>query len=76
MESIAVSDLRTQLMSILGKVERGETMAVTRRGKMIATLTPPLNSKQMAKNELRHCAESAYIGDILSPIEEEWDADK
>ena len=41
MRSIRATDLKANLAAVLGDVERGEVIEVTRHGKTIARLTPP-----------------------------------
>ena len=41
MEPISVKDTRRQLKTLLDRVEAGETIAIARRGAVIAKLVPP-----------------------------------
>ncbi len=40
----------------------------------MATLVPPVDRSQQARVRLEQLAKSAVIGDVISPIEEPWDA--
>jgi prevent-host-death family protein len=42
--SIGVRELRRDLSALLRRVERGESFAVTSRGRHVAVLSPPLES--------------------------------
>lgn len=74
MRSIAVSELRNNLMSIIKKVQAGENIVVTSRGNEVAKLVPLENKKQKAKESLKELRKTAYVGDVLSPVNEDWRA--
>lgn len=74
MNSIAVSDLRANLMNVLGQIKKGAKIQITSHGKVIAKLVPADESQENAKIELMRISDSASIGDIISPIDESWDA--
>lgn len=76
MSSIAVSQLRANLMKVLKNIERGDSINITSRGKVIARLVPPEESKQAAEMKLNKIRKSAKIHDVLSPLSEEWEAEK
>ena len=76
MSSIAVSQLRANLMKVLKNIERGDSINITSRGKVIARLVPPEESKQAAEMKLNTIRKSAKIHDVLSPLSEEWEAEK
>jgi prevent-host-death family protein len=40
MRTISATDLKAHVSAILGDVERGETITITRHGKVVARLTP------------------------------------
>ena len=74
MRSIAVSELRNNLMSIIKKVQAGENIVVTSRGNEVAKLVPLENKNQKAKESLKELRKTAYVGDVLSPVNEDWRA--
>ena len=76
METIAVSEFRANLMSFLKKVEAGETITLTSRGHEVARLVPPKDKLHESRKALKKLSKSAIIGDVLSPIDEEWEAMK
>jgi len=76
METIGVSELRENLMMFLKKVQTGETVTITSRGHEVALLVPPENETEEARKALQKLGETAVIGDILSPVGEEWEAMK
>ena len=74
METIAVSELRTNLMCVLKQIESGTSITITARGREIARLVPPENSSDKAKKALKKLSKTAVIKDIISPIGEKWEA--
>lgn len=75
MQSIAVSELRANLMNVLKTIERGSSLDITSRGKIIAKLVPPDDSREKAKHVLGKLRKTARIHDIISPISDEWKVD-
>ncbi len=76
METAAVSELRANLPGFLKKVEMGEVISITLRGNEIAWLVPPARAQESARNTLRKLRQTAIVGDVLSPVEDEWAAAK
>ncbi len=73
MEKVAVSEFRANLVGFLKRVEKGEIIALTSRGHEIAKLVPPDDRVKEARNALKKLQQTAVIGDIISPIDEEWE---
>lgn len=73
---INASDLRAHLFSYLKQVEHGEEIHVLWRGREIARIVPPKNEKEKALQALKELRKKCYIGDIVSPIGDEWEANK
>jgi len=42
----------------------------------LATLSPPVSQQNAARTKLRELAKTAVLHDVLSPIDESWDAMK
>lgn len=77
METIAIAEFRANLLQILERIEAGASFTITSNGREIAQLFPPNNKKQpKTPRTLAELRKTAIVGDILSPIGEEWDADK
>ena len=74
MQSIAISDLRSNLMKVLKDIEHGTSINITSRGKIIAKLVPPDDVRFDARKKLKELSKSAVINDVISPIDEPWDA--
>ena len=75
MHSIAVSELRANLMSILKNIEKGSSVSITSRGRVVAKLIPPEESLKLAQEKLAVIRKSAKVNDVLSPISTKWEAD-
>ena len=73
MDTIAVSELRANLMSVLREIEHGSSINITSRGVVVARLVPPDFNQKKARKRLLEIGESAKIGDILSPIDTQWE---
>ncbi len=74
MENVSISELRARLLEYLTRVQQGEQINVTSKGKVLATLSPPLSQQDAAAAKLAALANTAVIHDVLSPIDERWDA--
>lgn len=73
---MAASKLREILKVFLKKVEIGESITVTSRGRQVAMLVPIGNKRKVSKRSLKQLRKNAVIGDILSPTGEKWKAMK
>ena len=76
MEKVGISNLRENLSIFLKKVQKGKIIAITSRGYEMARLVPPEDKREKSRAILRELGKSASIGDILSPINEDWNAMK
>ncbi len=75
MLEVSVSTFRKHIPDYLGKVREGEDIALTSRGKVIARIVPPVDERSNAREQLAALRGKAiFIGDILSPIDVEWEA--
>jgi prevent-host-death family protein len=76
MKTIAVSELRANLMKVLKKIEGGECLHITSHGKIVAQLVPPDQGRKNAQKRLREIGKTAKLLDVVSPIDAAWDADE
>ena len=76
MEKVGISNLRENLSIFLKKVQKGQVITITSRGHEMAKLVPVEDKKEKSRKLLRKLAKNAVIGDILSPIDDEWEAMK
>ncbi len=73
MESIGVSELRANLTGFLKKVETGQIINITSRGRKIAKLVPPNYATAVAREQLKQLRQTAVVGDVITPGEDMWD---
>jgi prevent-host-death family protein len=76
MEKVAVSRLRENLTVFLKKVQNGQSITITSRGHELAKLVPLEDRMEMSRKTLKRLGKTAVIGDILSPVDEQWEAMK
>jgi prevent-host-death family protein len=77
MREIQASDAKARLPQLLDDVERGETLIITRHGRVIARIVPEVNRRQeevdkalASIRELRNRAAKITLEEILSAREE------
>jgi prevent-host-death family protein len=75
METVSLSVLRSHLVEYLEKAARGQKIIVTSHGRTLAYIIPPDISREDAKKRLEELREKAIVGDIVSPIGTQWEAD-
>jgi len=74
MIAIGISEFRTNMSAILQRVQNGEIITLMMRETEIAKLVPPDYARLAARQKLDELRQTAVIGDVLSPIDETWDA--
>jgi len=74
METICVSEFRSDMTKILKRIEAGEVVRLMLRGREVARLVPPDSAMEKARKSLRELRKTAFVGDVLSPLGEEWEA--
>ena len=68
---VGISEFRARMNAILQRVQNGEVVTLTSRGVEIAKLVPPDFAQSAARKELERLRQTAVVGDVLSPVEEE-----
>jgi prevent-host-death family protein len=70
---IKASEFKAKCLALMDEVERtGRTVVITKNGKPVAELIPHRPRKKNARGILK---DRLFItGDIISPIEVEWEA--
>lgn len=76
MKTVNITELRKHLPEFVGKAEKGETIRITSHGKVVACLKADEDNTEKAFQRLKKLRGSVIIGDIESPIEEQWNADE
>lgn len=74
MPQVTVTTFRKHIPDYLGKVQKGEDILLTSRGKVIARLLPPSDGRQSARELLSALRDVCHIGDVVSPTDEKWEA--
>ena len=74
MLTVDISDFSANLLEYPEQANAGAQISITTNGKPIATITPPSNHKELARQQLERLAKNAKVVDILSPAEAKWDA--
>jgi antitoxin (DNA-binding transcriptional repressor) of toxin-antitoxin stability system len=74
--TIAAGEFKAKCLKLLDKViEERESLIITKRGKVVAHLIPPPSDKWVDPfGALR--GSGTIIGDIISPLEDEWEANR
>lgn len=73
-QKVSISKLRSNLPLYLADVRRGRVMQITHRGKVIARIVPEREPAQVARERLVALRPRARVGDIISPLDESWEA--
>ncbi len=74
MQTINISELRSNLLKYLESVSAGEAILVTSNGKVLATISAPIEPKSLAREQLHALASTARLHDIVSPTQVDWDS--
>ena len=73
--TIRASEFKAKCLALIDEVARtGERLVITKNGKPIADLVPHRAKKRSPFGVLK--AELEIVGDIVSPIDVEWNAMK
>jgi prevent-host-death family protein len=77
MNLVNVSDLRQHLPDYLKQVQQGKEITITLHGKSIARIVPNYtdNKREQALQRLETLRGKMIIGDITSPLNDEWTGD-
>ena len=75
MRRVKVTELRKRLQGYLKDVQHGDPIQITSHGRVIARLVPEPGVAESARESLDRWAESAKLGDGVSPVGEEWEAE-
>ncbi|MEK6724963.1 MAG: type II toxin-antitoxin system prevent-host-death family antitoxin [Deltaproteobacteria bacterium] len=76
MREVNVTELRSHLPAYLGQVQTGEELVVTSHGKAIARIVPSRDISDAARKQLKALRNKSYVGDVISPVGELWEAEK
>jgi prevent-host-death family protein len=73
MEKVTVSTLREKLSAFISKAQKGQVITITSHGHELARLVPAENRSDKSKIKLAKLSKTAVIGDIVSPVDEDWE---
>jgi prevent-host-death family protein len=76
MPKVNITELRQNLPSYIARVQKGESVEVTVRGKVIARIVPEENRQAAARKWLRKLRKTARVGDVMSPSGDVWNAER
>jgi prevent-host-death family protein len=74
MIEVNITEFRNHLPEYLGQVKKGEDIFLTSRGKVIARVTPVTDERVAAREALKQLRGTCHIGDVISPLDEKWEA--
>jgi prevent-host-death family protein len=75
MAKVKITELRQNLPAYLAKVQSGEEVEVTVRGRVIARIVPEGDRRAAARQWLKKLRKTARVGDVMSPSGEIWNAE-
>jgi len=76
MREVNVTELRSHLHQYLENVKQGTEVLVTWHGEVIARLVPPVDKKKEAVNRLKELRNHSKMVDVISPIQDKWEAEE
>jgi len=76
MLAVNVTEFRKHLPAYLKRIQEGDEIQLTNRGKIIARIVPEEDEAEAARRRLLALQGKGTVGDVVSPIEDvEWSAD-
>ncbi len=77
MFAISITEFRKHLPEYLKKIQQGDQIQITNRGKVIARVVPEIDEVQAARKRLVSLRNQGAMGDVISPIDAvDWTADE
>ena len=76
METVNIREFEAHVLNYLTRANHGEQINISSNGQVLASITMPIDEKQVAKNKLKALAKKAKIHDVVSPLGETWDVMK
>lgn len=74
MQTVNISELRSNLLKYLETAQAGEQISVTSNGRVLATICAPLDAKEQSRMQLQTLARTAVLRDVVSPVAADWEA--
>ena len=77
MFAISITEFRKHLPEYLKKIQQGDQIQITNRGKVVARVVPEIDVVEAARQRLEALRDKGSMGDVISPIDDlEWSADE
>jgi antitoxin (DNA-binding transcriptional repressor) of toxin-antitoxin stability system len=76
MMNVNVTEFRKNIQTYLAEVQTGQTVQLLRRGKVVAVLSPPSFAEDEARLKLETLRLHAKVGDVISSVDEIWEAER
>jgi prevent-host-death family protein len=76
MSEVNVTELRQNLPEYLADVKKGKEIKITVHGKVIARIVPEVDAKDVARKRLAALRAKCRVGDVISPMNEKWNAER
>jgi prevent-host-death family protein len=73
---VSVTELRQNLPAYLASVRTGPAIEVTSHGKVIARIVAGGDPTEEARARLVQARKRAVIGDVVSPVDVAWEAER
>jgi len=74
MQQVTVTVFRKHIPEYLSKVRQGDGLSLTSRGREVARLVPPEDTRLSAQEQLQALRVHCRVDDVVSPVEVEWEA--
>jgi prevent-host-death family protein len=75
MKTLAAAKFKAQCLALIDNIAQNhDSIIITKHGKPLVKVIPFDENKDINNKPLKGAA--TYIGDIISPIDEEWEAAK
>lgn len=72
-ETVGVELLKENLTDLLKRVENGERISIVSQGHEVALLIPGKRRIERARKKLEELRKTAFVGDVLTPVSEDWE---
>lgn len=76
MQAVSISEFRNHLPEYLNRIEAGEAIWITRRGRVVARVDPVTDPRTEAKRRLAALRNVARVGDVVAPLDVAWEASR
>jgi prevent-host-death family protein len=76
MPDVNITELRQNLPTFIEQVRKGKELRVTVRGRVVARIVPERDDREAARAFLASLRGQCRIGDIVSPSDDVWTAER